>query len=369
MKFNFIKATKRMIIVLIIFVVSFIGVLLTENKTLNLVSEDGFKYQTDNGDWQYVITTTFNGEEIQEAHIVVDFYKDNQEKIYEYNQTLLEVEGNVITSYYTMKDEANTYKIVECDVGSRPSILYYLFSTVSFVSMFVLLITLRKVRKERKYRHSVEKEVSNNIVRKVRVLDESKMSKKEAPNLEDLIKKSDEQIKLIKEGRKNELNGIEARYLGYGLDLINWSKEKLNLEFTLKENDIKKLDDIIKFYRESNAKQAIDDDFKDFLVWGIAGVFGIIATHYKNCEWVNENDREHGHKLLTKYDINENGEQKKAMVTTFVEAKAARLIHHLMEDETMISLYYSLPYGDGSIPFKEYTFEEYQEILKQKENK
>ena len=88
----------------------------------------------------------------------------------------------------------------------------------------------------------------------------------------------------------------------------------------------------------------------------------------KNSEWINDNDRNNGHKLLTKYAINENGNIKDAQITTFIEAKVAKLIHHLAEDETMISLYYTLPYSDGSIPFKEYTFEEYQKILKEKEN-
>lgn len=70
--------------------------------------------------------------------------------------------------------------------------------------------------------------------------------------------------------------------------------------------------------------------------------------------------------LLTDYKILENKEERTANVATFIEVKVARLIHRKVEDETMISLYYSLLYSDGSIPFTGHSLEEYQRSMEDK---
>lgn len=154
-------------------------------------------------------------------------------------------------------------------------------------------------------------------------------SNKPLPNLNELYAKSDEVYNLItKEGKKDELNFVEARYLVYGVDLIKNAKESFDIEFTLKESDIDYLDQIVRLFVEQNSKSKIDDETKFAYISGVAGIFGIIANYYKDATWVNDN-RENGYKMISGDSI------------YYIESKITRLFEG-STDEDLKSLYASI---------------------------
>ena len=166
------------------------------------------------------------------------------------------------------------------------------------------------------------KNKKNIKIKKVKVYNNDKP----LPNIEELFAKSDEVYNMItKEGKKDELNFVEARYLVYGVDLMKCSKEKFGIEFTLKESDIDYLEQIINLFIEHNSINKIDDETKYGYISGVAGIFGIIANYYKDATWINDN-RDNGYKMK----INDR--------IYYVESKIIKLFEGV-EDESLVSMY------------------------------
>ncbi len=155
------------------------------------------------------------------------------------------------------------------------------------------------------------------------------VSTKPSPDLDELYNKSNEVYNLItKEGKKDEINFVEARNLVYGVEFIKSAKESFGIEFTLRESDIDYLDEIIKLFVQENAKNKIDDETKFAYISGVAGTFGIIANYYKGLTWIND-DRTNGYKMRSNNSI------------YYVESKILKLFDGC-DDEDLKSFYASM---------------------------
>ena len=291
----------------------------TGYESLTLVEDEGYSDQLEGGKWQYTIVMKFNEENIGEFSVDVEFFDKNNNKIYGVDNTLIQIEKDTVTAYYETEEEATTYRIDEYEVYSSED---GKFSDVYLVLLVVSiggLIGYSKYLKKKSNSGNNKEEIENPViapkddVKRINVLNKEKLSKKEPPKFEDLVAISDGHIKMLDEGKKDEINKIEARYLGYGIDLVNWAKQTLDMEFTFVESDIEKLDEIVKLYREKADKDKLDEETKNGYAWGIAGIFGIITCHYKNACWIDDNDRDYGHKLKVEYK-NADGTSTKSCI-------------------------------------------------------
>ena len=220
----------------------------TGYESLTLVEDEGYSDQLDSGKWQYTIVMKFNEENIGEFSADVEFFDENNNKIYGVDNTLIQIEKDTVTAYYETEEEATTYRIDEYEVYSSED---GKFSDVYLVLLVVSiggLIGYGKYLKKKSNSGNNKEEIENPViapkddVKRINVLNKEKLSKKEPPKFEDLVAISDGHIKMLDEGKKDEINKIEARYLGYGIDLVNWAKQTLDMEFTFVESDIEKLD-------------------------------------------------------------------------------------------------------------------------------
>lgn len=156
-------------------------------------------------------------------------------------------------------------------------------------------------------------------------------SNKEAPSLEKIKERSDNLYNLVMNGHKDEVNEVEARFLVYGVDCIDWINQNFNQKINLKEDDIKYLDGYLKIIKDGYDQKQIDDKMAYAYISGIVGIFGMIASHYKGVYWVNEKKDDLGYKM------------KNDDSTYFVENMALKVFNG-EEGSSLETIYFSMPY-------------------------
>ena len=172
-----------------------------------------------------------------------------------------------------------------------------------------------------------KKKESNVTIIKIKGYD----SDKEAPSLEKLKERSNELYNLIMNGHRDEVNEVESRFLVYGVDCIDWINETFNLKIDLKEDNIRYLDKYLAIIKEGYDKKQIDDKMTYGYLSGIVGIFGIIASHYKNASWINEKRDDMGYKMK----IND---------TIYLVENMAMKVFNGEEESSLEAIYFSMPY-------------------------
>ena len=167
-----------------------------------------------------------------------------------------------------------------------------------------------------------------------RTIDMTLKSNKTPPTIAELEHKYKQGAELLKENPNDpHINVASLRFLAYGLDFIDFAKNKFGIELTLNEQDIETLEELAEQAHKAYIDGKISEDMIHEYAKTFAGYLGLLVIIHKGGDWIEttlNGEIVHG---ISQRDGN----------CSFVHAKAYRRLKNGSEDN-LLHFYYTFDY-------------------------